>query len=262
MLVFEVRHWITNHEAGIGEPGARAIPSGTIFYGSKGYLSIWDEDHGRYSELPRPRAEARTRILRQPTIGNNWANFIDAVRTRKHDDLNAPIEEGAISTTLVHLANISYRLGRTLHFDAASYSLHRRRRGQPHVPPRVPQAVRRAGKSLTFRTTGGETNPTSPWANSGRPAMKRIAAKNFASGRSVPSPRRRPPASLVDPPAGAVPDCWDEYPDAPSLTRSLDGGVKFFDRQPEEYSRQFKPGAILKPRGPGPSMIRGSNPSS
>ena len=44
------------------------------------------------------------------------------MRSRKHADLNGPIEEGAISTTLVHLANISYRLGRTLHFDAASYS--------------------------------------------------------------------------------------------------------------------------------------------
>ena len=55
-------------------------------------------------------------------MGNNWANFIAALRTRKHEDLNAPIEEGAISTTLVHLANISYRLGRSLQFDAASYS--------------------------------------------------------------------------------------------------------------------------------------------
>ena len=55
-------------------------------------------------------------------MGNNWANFIDVVRSRKHADLNAPIDEGAISTTLVHLANISYRLGRTLHFDAANYS--------------------------------------------------------------------------------------------------------------------------------------------
>jgi len=27
------------------------------------------------------------------------------------------IEEGAASTVLVHLANISYRLGRTVHFD-------------------------------------------------------------------------------------------------------------------------------------------------
>jgi predicted dehydrogenase len=55
-------------------------------------------------------------------LGNHFANFIDVVRSRKHADLNAPVEEGAISTALVHLANISYRLGRTLHFDAASYS--------------------------------------------------------------------------------------------------------------------------------------------
>jgi hypothetical protein len=55
-------------------------------------------------------------------MGNHWANFIDVVRSRKASDLHAPIEEGAISTTLVHLANISYKLGRTLHFDPETYS--------------------------------------------------------------------------------------------------------------------------------------------
>ena len=59
-------------------------------------------------------------------------------------DLNAPIEEGAISTTLVHLANISYRVGRSLHFDAASYkvvgdaeanALFRREYRKPFVVP-------------------------------------------------------------------------------------------------------------------------------
>ena len=49
--------------------------------------------------------------------GNNWANFIDVVRSRKKEDLNAPIEEGHISSTLIHLANASYRLGRTINFD-------------------------------------------------------------------------------------------------------------------------------------------------
>jgi hypothetical protein len=39
------------------------------------------------------------------------------VRSRKKEDLSAPIEEGHISCTLVHLANVSYRLGRTLNFD-------------------------------------------------------------------------------------------------------------------------------------------------
>ena len=44
------------------------------------------------------------------------------MRSRKQADLNAPIEEGAISTMLVHLANISYRLGRTLNFDPQTYT--------------------------------------------------------------------------------------------------------------------------------------------
>jgi predicted dehydrogenase len=120
MLEFEVRHWMTNHEAGIGEGGRAPNTVGSVFYGSKGYLTIWDEDHGRYQSFlgkeqqPGPSGQ---------DIGNNWANFIQALRTGKQSDLNAPIEEGAISTTLVHLANISYRLGRTLRFDAASYSV-------------------------------------------------------------------------------------------------------------------------------------------
>jgi hypothetical protein len=47
----------------------------------------------------------------------HFANFIDCVVSRKKDNLNAPIEEGHISCSLVHLANASYRLGRTLNFN-------------------------------------------------------------------------------------------------------------------------------------------------
>ena len=39
-------------------------------------------------------------------------------RSRKRDTLNAEVDEGAASTVLVHLANISYRVGRTIHFDS------------------------------------------------------------------------------------------------------------------------------------------------
>jgi hypothetical protein len=50
LMVFEVRHWITNHEAGINEmgPGRDVNTVGTIFYGSKGYLAVTDEDHATY----------------------------------------------------------------------------------------------------------------------------------------------------------------------------------------------------------------------
>ena len=44
-------------------------------------------------------------------------------RSRKTSDLNCPIEEGAISSTLMHLGNIAYRLGRTLNFDEKTMSV-------------------------------------------------------------------------------------------------------------------------------------------
>lgn len=124
MLVFEVRHWITNPEAGImaksdafAGPSAGATQSvGDIFYGSEGYLVFendWRTFLGKEQE-PGPKSSQRG--------GNQYANFIDAVRSRKRSDLKAEIEEGAITTMLVHLGNISCRLGRDLRFDAQTMS--------------------------------------------------------------------------------------------------------------------------------------------
>ena len=114
ILVFEMRHWISNHEAGIGEDARRKDPNtvGNIFYGSKGYMAI--DGYGTYRTfLGKDQQPGPSRN----EDGNNWANFIQVVRSRNMADQNAPIEEGALSTELVHLANISYRLGRTLHLD-------------------------------------------------------------------------------------------------------------------------------------------------
>jgi predicted dehydrogenase len=133
MMEFEVRHWISNHEADIGSPafGGGSVPAalgnaaeaspkrkgplntiGNIFYGSNGYLAMNGYDSykcwlGKEQE-PGPHAQAG---------GNNWRNFIDCVKSRKKEELNAPVEEGYLSTTLLHLANASYRVGRMLNFD-------------------------------------------------------------------------------------------------------------------------------------------------
>ena len=119
MMVFEVRHWMTNHEAGIHEfdQSVKSNTVGNIFYGSKGYLAI--DGYVKYESWLGKEAEPGPSAKQG---GDHFANFINAVRSRRRQDLTAEIEEGAISTTLVHLANLSYRLGRTLHFDAASYS--------------------------------------------------------------------------------------------------------------------------------------------
>jgi predicted dehydrogenase len=123
MLVFEVRHWMSNHEAGIGETPGRngkvdSNTVGNLYYGSKGYLAI--DGYNKYytflgrDQQPGPSANEG---------GNNWQNFIDVVRSRDTSKQNNHIEEGAASVVLMHLANISYRVGRTLQFDSNTMSI-------------------------------------------------------------------------------------------------------------------------------------------
>jgi len=117
MMQFEVRHWMSNHEAGIGEEKKKdgTVDSntvGNVFYGSKGYLAI--DGYDKYASWLGRKAEPGPAGKEG---GNNWRNFIEAVKADKREMLNGEIEEGAISSVLMHLANISYRVGRTLHFD-------------------------------------------------------------------------------------------------------------------------------------------------
>ena len=152
MLEFEVRHWMSNGEATVAPPpprtgntarqrpaaaaaaeapvdesaaegaGQRRPPNsdaiGNLFYGSKGYMAV--DSYSSYKTwLGREGAPGPAKS----EGGDHFLNFIEAVRSRKRDSLNAEIEEGASSTILVHLANISYKVGRTLHFDSKTMSV-------------------------------------------------------------------------------------------------------------------------------------------
>ena len=117
MMTFEVRHWISPHEAGIDE-GKPGNTIGNQFYGSKGYLVI-DNYNKYYSFMGKEQTPGPTATKRD----EHWANFIGAVRSRRRQDLTAEIEEGALSCNLMHLANISYRLGRTLNWDAKTMTV-------------------------------------------------------------------------------------------------------------------------------------------
>jgi predicted dehydrogenase len=120
LMAFDVRHWMSNHEAGIGEEkrtGARPATRepdtiGNTFFGSKGYLAI--DGYTKYQTWMGAKHEPGPAASKG---GDHFLNFIEAVRSRKRSDLNAEIEEGAASTICMHLANIAYRVGRTLHFD-------------------------------------------------------------------------------------------------------------------------------------------------
>jgi predicted dehydrogenase len=122
LMEFEVRHWMTHGESSIRERGNNAI--GNTFYGAKGYVTF--DSYSSWKSWLGEKQERSGWVEKEGPQGrqggDHYLNFIEAVRSRDRNHLHAEVEEGAISTTLVHLANISYRVGRTLHFDAASYS--------------------------------------------------------------------------------------------------------------------------------------------
>src|SRR5262249_7084166 len=109
-----------NNEAGVGhrrdEKGTLKDSNciGNIFYGSEGYMAIdgYNSYKNFLGKTQEPGASRREG-------GRNSGNFIKAVRSRKRADLNADIEEGHLSAALMHLANISYRVGRSIEFDPA-----------------------------------------------------------------------------------------------------------------------------------------------
>jgi len=104
-----------------GPPEARGI----FIYGSKGWMKVANDKaevyFGRKND-PGPvlTADAAPPDAELDADGQaHFENFIAAVRSRESNTLHAPLEDGHLSSSLCHLANISYRLGRSLTFDDA-----------------------------------------------------------------------------------------------------------------------------------------------
>ena len=121
MLEIEVRSIYTNAEAG--------EKSGAFIYGSKGwmhlkhqafrtYLGQDDEEGPRFSVDRNDPTVDKTAIQEFKGLDHpHMQNFIDCVRSRKPEDLNAEVREGFLSSSIGLLGNIAYRTGRTLEFD-------------------------------------------------------------------------------------------------------------------------------------------------
>jgi predicted dehydrogenase len=105
-LVFEVRGLKTDDLKGAGV--------GVIFEGSDGYVVLDSYTHGAAFDTRGKKVQD----FSGGQYAHHFANFIKAVRSRKHTDLNADILEGHLSSALCHTGNISYRLGKEMSLDA------------------------------------------------------------------------------------------------------------------------------------------------
>lgn len=116
-LVFEVRGLATNSEAEIPVVDNNIV--GNLFFGSEGYMVIdlvgFRVYHGRTREKVLDGKLAEQSPF---DTGTHITSFLSAVRTRDPRHLTADIQTGCTSAVLCHLANISYRVGRALAFDA------------------------------------------------------------------------------------------------------------------------------------------------
>ena len=140
-IVFEVRGILTGSEGGLRSDG-NVI--GNLFYGGDGWMCVDDRGFQVY------KGEKSEKIMEEKGGGKDTAhfeNFIAAVKSRNPKDLTADVEIGVTSAALVHLGNLSYRLGRKLTFDpktltfpgdaAANAMLTRKYRAPYIVPAKV-----------------------------------------------------------------------------------------------------------------------------
>jgi len=132
VIHFETRSWHTNDEAKMRDKYGFVAPNqaaGTVFYGTEGYMVIPDCS-SYYTYLGRNREpgpfrfdpydktdEKKSRAHWNTESVPHFRNWISAIRSRNHQDLNAEIGLGRISMGLPLLANAAYRLGRSLQFD-------------------------------------------------------------------------------------------------------------------------------------------------
>jgi hypothetical protein len=119
IMELETRNRFTNGES------SNNILDGNIFYGSEGYLEYTGGWKAFRHRDKQPFAGAGIGEKKAPaggkgggSRGNLHTNFIDVIRSGKDEDLINPIITGFYSASIIHLANISYRLGgRALTFN-------------------------------------------------------------------------------------------------------------------------------------------------
>jgi predicted dehydrogenase len=106
----ELRNWFS---------GPREA-QGVYIFGSEGWMKVGDDKAEVYLGRKNEPGPTMTSDDTRKDEQRHFENFIECVRSRKLESVRAPIEDGHFSTTLCHLANISYRVGRSVKFHGAT----------------------------------------------------------------------------------------------------------------------------------------------
>jgi predicted dehydrogenase len=108
MMTLEVRPWCSNDEAG-------GMSFGVMFYGSEGWMTF-----PNYSGYKAYKGRGKGELVKEANRGsdvNHYRNFIDSVRNRTPETINAKAIDGHYSSALSHYALTGARVNRVLEID-------------------------------------------------------------------------------------------------------------------------------------------------
>ena len=113
MMIFEVR--------GLGmKAGMEALPN----YKGVRVGNVVECENGYIAEAKAFDNDGKTiKKFNFDGGGSHQANFINAVRSRKHEDIAVDAKDGHLSAVVCHTANVSHRLGQYVQPDAISEQL-------------------------------------------------------------------------------------------------------------------------------------------
>ena len=111
MMTLEVRPWCSNNEVG-------GTSFGVVFYGEKGYMSF--PNYSGYKVFLGSHQGKLTEEYSEGNDANHFHNFVDCMRNRKAEDINAKAIDGHHSSALSHYALTAARVNRVLEINTES----------------------------------------------------------------------------------------------------------------------------------------------
>lgn len=106
VLQYEMRLWSRPKLFGFGE--------GATIYGENGWVLLNNNSWKAYDAAGKLVKQGSSDVGQQAHV----RNFLDAVRSRKRENLNQEIYSGHVSSVMCHAGNIAWRTGKKLRFDA------------------------------------------------------------------------------------------------------------------------------------------------
>ena len=108
VLQYEMRLW--------SKPKLYGATEGATIYGENGWMLLTNRTWKAWDDAGKLVSQGSSDLGGQAHI----RNFLDAVRSRKHESLNQEIYSGHVSSLMCHAGHIAWRTGKKLRLDATT----------------------------------------------------------------------------------------------------------------------------------------------